>query len=184
VCRISFQKKKKGQAAVELLTMYGWAVVALVILIGALFYFDVFNAKRFKSEKCESGSQIECMGAYTNDQGNVYVALKSNYEVGVVIVEMKVNAINLGIWNETTGFFDPLPALILPGKTYNFGKTNTLGALTKGSKYEADIVFTFKRNSSDVSLYSDCVNERCYNISGNFVSKVQDYQLVNPLITH
>jgi hypothetical protein len=181
VCGISLEGKKKGQAAVELLTMYGWAIVAMVILIGALFYFDVFNAKRFMSEKCESGSQIECAGAYTNDRGDVYVAFKNNYDIGIVIVEMKVGEVYLGIFNESEVTFDPLPALILPGKMYSFGSSSSLSVLSKGAKHEWDLSVTFKRNSSD---FSDCTTDRCYNISGVFVSKVQDYELVNPLIIH
>lgn len=34
---------KKGQAAMEFLMTYGWAILAAVVVIGVLAYFGVFN---------------------------------------------------------------------------------------------------------------------------------------------
>lgn len=36
--------KQKGQAAMEFLMTYGWAILAAIIAIGALAYFGVFNS--------------------------------------------------------------------------------------------------------------------------------------------
>jgi hypothetical protein len=38
---------KKGQAAMEFLMTYGWAILAAIIAIGVLAYFGVFNPGRF-----------------------------------------------------------------------------------------------------------------------------------------
>jgi hypothetical protein len=40
------KKRRKGQAAVEFLMTYGWAVLAAVIAIGVLAYFGVFNSDK------------------------------------------------------------------------------------------------------------------------------------------
>lgn len=37
---------KKGQAAMEFLMTYGWAILAAIIAIGVLAYFGVFNPSR------------------------------------------------------------------------------------------------------------------------------------------
>ena len=39
-------RKKKGQAAMEFLMTYGWAILAAIIAIGVLAYFGVFNPGR------------------------------------------------------------------------------------------------------------------------------------------
>lgn len=38
---------KKGQAAVEFLMTYGWAILAAIIAIGVLAYFGVFSPGKF-----------------------------------------------------------------------------------------------------------------------------------------
>lgn len=38
---------KRGQAAVEFLMTYGWAILAAVIAIGVLAYFGVFSPKSY-----------------------------------------------------------------------------------------------------------------------------------------
>jgi len=53
---------KRGQAAMEFLMTYGWAILVVLIAIGALAYFGVLNPDRFLPEKCliASGSGLFC----------------------------------------------------------------------------------------------------------------------------
>ncbi len=53
---------KKGQAAMEFLMTYGWAILVVLIAIGALAYFGVLNPSRFIGERCSisTGSGIFC----------------------------------------------------------------------------------------------------------------------------
>ena len=39
--------KKKGQAAMEFLMTYGWAILAAVVVIGVLAYFGVFSPGKY-----------------------------------------------------------------------------------------------------------------------------------------
>ncbi len=48
-----FRKNKKGQAAMEFLMTYGWAMLALTAAIGALAYFGVLNPSKFIPEVCQ-----------------------------------------------------------------------------------------------------------------------------------
>ena len=43
---------RKGQAAMEFLMTYGWAILVVLISIGALAYFGVNKAEQFLPEKC------------------------------------------------------------------------------------------------------------------------------------
>ena len=44
--------RKKGQAAMEFLMTYGWAILVVLIAISALTYFGVLNPSKFLPEKC------------------------------------------------------------------------------------------------------------------------------------
>ncbi|MBC8495104.1 hypothetical protein H8D36_03050 [archaeon] len=46
---------KKGQAALEFLTTYGWAFLVILVMIGALAYFGVLNPENFVSDSCSLG---------------------------------------------------------------------------------------------------------------------------------
>src|SRR3989344_7426549 len=44
---LSKKRKVKGQAAIEFLMTYGWAILAAVIVLGALSFFGIFNPGSF-----------------------------------------------------------------------------------------------------------------------------------------
>ncbi len=51
---------KKGQAAMEFLMTYGWAILVVLIAIGALAYFGVLSPSRFLPESCTIEPGIGC----------------------------------------------------------------------------------------------------------------------------
>jgi len=51
---------KKGQAAMEFLMTYGWAILVVLIAIGALAYFGVLNPSRFLPESCTLVPGLGC----------------------------------------------------------------------------------------------------------------------------
>ncbi len=52
--------KKKGQAAMEFLMTYGWAILVVLVVIGALAYFGVLNPSNLLPEKCTFPLQLSC----------------------------------------------------------------------------------------------------------------------------
>jgi len=52
---------KKGQAAMEFLMTYGWALLVVLIAIAALAFFGLLNPSRFLPEKCEVAPGLTCM---------------------------------------------------------------------------------------------------------------------------
>ncbi len=69
--------KKKGQAAMEFLMTYGWAILVVLIAIGALVYFGVTRPERFMPEKCtlSTGSGLFCE-EFTASSGEDEVTLR------------------------------------------------------------------------------------------------------------
>ncbi|MDP2907231.1 MAG: hypothetical protein Q8O03_04790 [Nanoarchaeota archaeon] len=54
---------RKGQAAMEFLMTYGWAILVVLVAIGALAYFGVLSPEQFLPEKCtiSTGSGLFCI---------------------------------------------------------------------------------------------------------------------------
>jgi len=53
---------RKGQAAMEYLMTYGWAIVALVIVIAALMATGAFNPSYLIAEECSLQPDLSCGG--------------------------------------------------------------------------------------------------------------------------
>ncbi len=51
---------KKGQAAMEFIMTYGWAILAAVIAIAVLAYFGVFSPGRYIPNVCTINSPLGC----------------------------------------------------------------------------------------------------------------------------
>lgn len=58
---------KRGQAALEYLVTYGWAFLAILVVLGALAYFGFLNPGRYLPSRCDFGVQLECIDFILQD---------------------------------------------------------------------------------------------------------------------
>jgi len=61
---------KRGQAAMEFLMTYGWALLVLILIILALAVFGVLNPKGFLPEACMLGPGLACEQYKAINDGN------------------------------------------------------------------------------------------------------------------
>jgi hypothetical protein len=54
-------KMRKGQAAMEFLMTYGWAILVVLAAIGALAYFGVLSPDKFMPSKCMVSGGFSCV---------------------------------------------------------------------------------------------------------------------------
>jgi len=52
---------RKSQAALEFIMTYGWAILVVLVAIGALAYFGVLSPDRFLPSRCSLQSGIACL---------------------------------------------------------------------------------------------------------------------------
>jgi len=52
---------RKSQAALEFIMTYGWAILVVLVAIGALAYFGVLSPDRFLPSKCVLQQGIACL---------------------------------------------------------------------------------------------------------------------------
>jgi hypothetical protein len=56
----------KGQAAIEFMTTYGWAILALLLVFGVLITSGALTPNYLVSEECTFGTSIQCNTAMFN----------------------------------------------------------------------------------------------------------------------
>ncbi len=86
---------RKGQAAMEFLMTYGWAILVVLAAIGALAYFGVLDTASLLPERCAFPSGMDCVGKAS-------VAADSN-TVSVVLTNNNGASINITGYEDVTG---------------------------------------------------------------------------------
>lgn len=132
-------KQEKGQAALEYLTTYGWAILAALIAIGALAYFGFLNPSNLLPSKCDFGKQLECVEYRITSDGNVNLRLRNNFGKDIELTDVEA------IENTVLGNpFSPTPLLISVGTTVE-AQIPLNYVKPAGDKQEVNLIITFKR---------------------------------------
>jgi uncharacterized protein (UPF0333 family) len=139
---------KKGQAAMEFLMTYGWAILAAVIAIGVLAYFGVFSPGKYAV-----GSTTVTPPFYANawnvqaDTGSgssgVVLELKNNGGEDYNVTSITVS----GCGSYTT------PTTISTSTAEAF-TVNCSSTLTEGDSFKGDITIIYRKSGSSVDLSS------------------------------
>ncbi len=134
------KKEARSQAALEFLTTYAWAFLVIMITIGALYYFGIFDFQKFLPQRCLFPSQFECLDfSFVGDE----VKLKLVNNLGE-----EININSMTITNEAV---DPLdctsPGITNPwtaGDDQDFTFTGcTGGVFIEGERTEAKITIKY-----------------------------------------
>jgi len=134
-------KFRKSQAAMEFLMTYGWAILVVLVAIGALAYFGVLSPDRFLPAKCQLPAGIACTdfkvdaGASTID---VVLQNGMGFDLTGVTVAIKdcTSPASVSIANGA----DPVTIQV----------TGCTG-LTSGSKFKSDVNVSYTNADSGLS---------------------------------
>jgi hypothetical protein len=142
---------KRGQAALEFLTTYGWAFLVILVMIGALSYFGVISPNKFLPERCTFQQEVTCKDFVANGGGaagaNLQFFLTNNLGNGIGEATFTaksadgVNVINCA----PAGVAAPIPS----GEALGFTCDGTAGTLfdnlpTTGVKTKFIVSGTYK----------------------------------------
>jgi preprotein translocase subunit SecF len=72
------KNNKKGQAAMEFLTTYGWAFLVIIVVIVALWQFGVFDTTSRMPASCSLGSMLDCSGGYAVSVNSTNMTVELN----------------------------------------------------------------------------------------------------------
>ncbi|MFH1589625.1 MAG: hypothetical protein ABIB43_03615 [archaeon] len=148
---------KKGQAAMEFLMTYGWAILVVMAAIGALAYFGVLDTAGFLPAKCSFPAGLDCIGE---------AAINSDATAGTimfVVQNSKGESINVTAGTITsddcTGTFLFASGIgATPTADYMELSNNekgtvmvTCGAVADG-RFKAEIVLDYTQSSTGLAL--------------------------------
>ncbi len=122
----------KAQSAMEYLMTYGWAIIIIAVVLGALFSLGVFSGNAFLPTACIAASGYECLSPLLH--------------VGVLSFTFGQNTGTT--WTSGNVLFIPT------GKSYtgNAGNQYSLGALSSGGSTTVSISNVTTWNSIGYSL--------------------------------
>jgi hypothetical protein len=142
---------RRAQVALEYLTTYGWAILAVVIAIGALSYFGIMNPANLLPDKCDFGKQLDCADYQIKSNGELNIIFRNNFGKSINITSISWASGSLGSAVNT------FPKTIESGKTGEFNLIMS-PAKPKGAKADVTLTIQFKR--------SDLAGSPLHNISG------------------
>ena len=121
---------KKAQAALEFIMTYGWAILVVLVAVGALAYFGVLSPDRFLPNKCTMQPGIACVDhKATADQ--LQVILQNGLGFDITVTELMAQQCTA-----QTGLLDNFAN----GGTYNAN----LVCINSGTKYNGQFNITYK----------------------------------------
>lgn len=132
---------KKGQAALEFLMTYGWAILAAIIVIGSLGSYFYFN-QGGSSSVFVNAPFYGVAASATENTVNLEIANKG----GETLSSVTVNITGSGCTQDTSSFdgSSSSPQII----------TLTCTGANAGSTFSGDIVVTYLRPDSSLPLTS------------------------------
>jgi len=131
--------EKRGQASMEFLMTYGWAILAAVIAVGVLAYYGVFNQSSAMPNTCLISAPLGCDEHLVNDTG-VRVIVRNGAGSGVTISNITVS----GCGSDTSGI------------SISDASTSDIfiacdSATTVGEKFSGDITVTYTRAGKTIA---------------------------------
>ncbi|MFH1052930.1 MAG: hypothetical protein V1740_00795 [Candidatus Woesearchaeota archaeon] len=150
---------KKGQAAMEFLMTYGWAILVVLVAIGALAYFGVLNPSRFLPSSCTLIPGLSCdefrVTSGAAGTSNVVLQIRNGMGDSVDLSAMYIDVDGVG------GFLDGSdcgsasaqvdPAAIADGALSPTITFDDCPAITQDARFRADIRATYKKGSGNLT---------------------------------
>ena len=121
---------KKGQAAMEFLMTYGWAILVVLAAIAALAYFGVLSPEKFLPEKCVMPPGFACVTSKIEPTQTTLILSNGKGQTLVM------NSLTVGTCSGT--FSNTMPS----GTEYAFVLTGCSNGVSK-DKFKADITLSY-----------------------------------------
>lgn len=157
-------RQKKGQAAMEFLMTYGWAILVVLAAIGALAYFGVLSPEKLVPERTTFSAPFPSSeAAVVKADGTVQVALTNNYGQKIELQDSiagvaQTDCVAPDSYNITSKGTTASTMNVSNGDTFII--SFNCGALTSGDRFEGDITFTYKTPSGLIHTHSGTINGR------------------------
>ena len=148
---------RKGQAAMEFLMTYGWAILAAVIAIGVLAYFGVFTPGKYTTGTAIVNPPFYA-NAYNVKPAGVSFEFKNNGGDTFNITQVNITGATVAgtIYTCTANSYTGAAGVVEPGKTFTMTSpvTCNFAAGDLGKAFKGDIVITYYKAGSSLEMQS------------------------------
>ena len=156
------KKGYKSQAALEFLTTYGWALLIILLMIGALAYFGVLSPSKLLPNRCNFGPEFPCLSYQISATGGTF-RLRLKNGAGEAI---NVESISLSTESSTAYTGCAPSGFLLPfnswkgGNIADFAWTGcTQGGLVAGDKGKVLVTIRYHPVSSSAAYSNEVKGE-------------------------
>lgn len=136
---------RRGQAAMEFLMTYGWAILAAIIAIGVLAYF-YFSPGDLGANAAVLNAPFYAQ-AWQVDTDSVQLGIKNNGQDSVTITNVTITG------DGGTECFADTSTALASGSVYD-ADASCDAALTAGDTFKGDVVVKYTRTGSTIELTS------------------------------
>ena len=129
----------KGQTALEYLITYGWALVALAVIIMLLFYLGIFNPTAWVPVRNEAiGLSVFGITDFTvKGDGSMTLYLVNNAQSSVNLTDIKIRDASL------VGPTPALPIVMSPGANLTISGVSTITGARGDAFYNDKVEFNY-----------------------------------------
>ncbi|NYZ76054.1 hypothetical protein H0N98_02275 [Candidatus Micrarchaeota archaeon] len=129
----------KGQTSLEYLITYGWAIIAISVIIMLLFYLGAFNPAAWVPVRNEAiGLSVFGVTDFTvNGTGTITLFLVNNAQSSVNLTDIQIQGASL------TDVGPTLPRLMSPGSNFTVAGNSTISGTRGDSFYNTKIEFNY-----------------------------------------
>ncbi len=138
-------KGSKGQAAMEYLMTYGWALLILVAVLSILYSFGIFNPQQYMSEECLFQPSLQCKSMSLKTDGSFNLVLNNGLGYGIESTKYKLVVLST---NEEKS----LPGQTLVGPNDEIiisAKFKDVGRFRVGSLEKIKVTITYSINGKE-----------------------------------
>ncbi len=139
---------RKAQAGLDFLMTYGWALLLIVLVVGALFALGVFDIGSFTGSKATGFAEVGVVGWKLDTGGILTVKFENHVGVDISVTEINATYKTQGVVYNTA--FD-----VSNGKQ---SALITVGTFTspgaKGSSYAISMVISYTDKNTGIA-YTD-----------------------------
>lgn len=134
----------KSQVALEYLVTYGWALIAILLTLGGLYYTGILDFSRYLPERCLFSTQFECVDFVMKDDGiNPQIMFRLTNNLNELINVQSVSITNDAIPPLSCTYLAP-PFNWDAGDEVDFLFTSCSGGgFIKNERVEAKITLSF-----------------------------------------
>lgn len=155
-------REKKSQAAMEFMVTYGWVIFGVMVVVGALAYYGVFNTSKYVNDECSFGTQLYCEDVEIINYGSdndMNIKFRNNFGQEIYIS-------NILIYYEGKNYdYEGISGgIVASGGVIEFRGSIRNLPLAKSNKIKFNSVVHFRRNVANAPMH---------NVTGIIVATVK-----------